>query len=178
MQLLMVQHRPVQSLTVSPYAVFCITNKLLRLNENNALPPSASKSATTSRKARPMINPKALEAAARAWIADWKLARYLEQRTRKRKATICRRKSDGTLWAASSPQNMGLAMRGLFNGKAGWHFARVRIWRGVPVVAPRLFWAFDQMGQFEVVEEQQAYWLAPWPEPIESAMIAAHGGAE
>jgi hypothetical protein len=123
-----------------------------------------------------MVDPKALEAAARAWFADRKLAGYLTQRTRKRKATICRRKSDGTLWAASSPQNMGLAMRGVFTGMAGWHFVRVRIWRGVPVVAPRLFWAFNQMGQFEIVQEQPAYWLAPWPEPIESAMIAAAKG--
>lgn len=110
---------------------------------------------------------------AKAWLRDWALARYLLQRTRRRKTTICRRKSDGTLWAASHPQNFGLAMRGLFDGKAGWHFARVRIWRGLPIVAPRLFWAFNKFGQFEIVQEQPAYWLAPWPEPVESARIAA-----
>lgn len=108
-----------------------------------------------------------------AWCQDRALAKYLGDRTRKRETTICRRKSDGTLWAASHPQNFGLAMGGLFSGRAGWHFARVRIWRGLPVVAPRLFWAFNQSGQFEIVQKQSAYWLATWPEHIESARIAA-----
>jgi hypothetical protein len=105
------------------------------------------------------------------WREDWALARYLEWRTKKRKATICRRRSDGTLWAASSPQNMGIAMRGLFNGKAGWHFVKVRIWRGLPVVSPKTFWAFNESGQFDIVQEQSAFWLAPFPEHVESAKI-------
>jgi hypothetical protein len=112
-----------------------------------------------------------------ARVRDWcelrALASYLKDRTRKRETTICRRKSDDTLWAASHPQNFGLAMGGLFSGKAGWHFSRVRIWRGVPIVAPRLFWSFNQSGQFEIVQKQPAYWLAAWPEPVESARIAA-----
>lgn len=78
------------------------------------------------------------------WFYDLALAMYLTKRARKTKATLCRRKSDGTLWVASSPQDMGYAMRGLFSGKVSWHFARVRIWRGVPVVSPRVFWSFTQ----------------------------------
>jgi hypothetical protein len=106
-------------------------------------------------------------------LNDWAFARYMSRRTTKRSSVICRRKSDGSLWASSSPQNFGLAMRGLVNGTAGWHFAKVRIWRGVPIISRKVFWAFNTKGQFEIVQRQDGFWLPAWPEPVESAMIAA-----
>lgn len=107
-------------------------------------------------------------------VSDWMLARYLSRRCRKRKTTICRRRSDDTLWAGSSPQNMGYAMRGLFSKKPNFHFAAVTIWRGVPIVVPKIFWAFDGHGQFDIMEKDAtAYWLKPWPESVECAKIDA-----
>lgn len=108
----------------------------------------------------------------RAFLRDWALAVYLRRRASKRKATLCRRKSDGTLWAANSPQDMGCAMRGLFSG-GSWFFARVRIWRGLPIVSPRIFWHFNRNGQFDIVREQPAFWLKPWPREVECAKIDA-----
>lgn len=95
----------------------------------------------------------------------------ISRKTKKRRTTICRRRSDGTLWAASSPQNFGLAMSGLFNGKTGWHFAKVRQWRGRTIVSPKTFWAFTEKGQFDLLGEWDALWLEPWTESVESAKI-------
>ena len=104
-------------------------------------------------------------------IELWALARYLTNRTQRRSATICLRRSDGTLWAASSPQNIGLAMRGLLDGTAGFHFAKVRIWRGVPIVSRKTFWAFRAGRQFDIVQEQDAFWMPPFAEAVESVKI-------
>jgi len=110
----------------------------------------------------------------RAFLRDLALAAYLRRRASKQKATLCRRKSDGTLWAASSPQDIGYAMRGLFSKAPGWHFARVRIWRGLPIVAPRVFWCFDQWGQFDILPVRSAYWLKRWPYDVEGRKIDEH----
>jgi hypothetical protein len=74
---------------------------------------------------------------------------------------------------ASSPQNIGIAMRGIFSKAPTWHFAKVRVWRGVPVVSRKLFWAFSEYGKFDIVQEQDAFWLPAWPEDVETAKIEA-----
>lgn len=108
----------------------------------------------------------------KAVMADWALARYLRRRTKGREARIVRRKADGALFAASSPQNFVYAMDGLFTGKAGFHFAKVRIWRGLPIVSRKIFWR-PKSGQFDVLQPLRSFWLAPWPEAVECAMIDA-----
>jgi hypothetical protein len=107
------------------------------------------------------------------WAATLALARYISRRAQKRKATICRRRSDGTLWAASSPQNIGIAMRGLFTKAPLWHFAKVRIWRGLPIVSRKVFWSFSEYGKFDIAQTQDAFWLPAWPEGIETAKLEA-----
>jgi hypothetical protein len=73
--------------------------------------------------------------------------------------------------AASSPQNFGLAMASLFDRKAKqFFFVRAREWRGLIIVAPRVFWQPDP-GEFASWGEIDAYWLTKWPEEIENARI-------
>lgn len=105
------------------------------------------------------------------WFRDLALWQYLRRRTRKKRTTICKRRTDGSLWAASSPQCIGFAMRGLFSDAPGWHFARVRIWRGIPIVSPRVFWTFSEWGKFDIVQEQPAFWLKAWPYDVEYRML-------
>jgi len=110
----------------------------------------------------------------RDWLNDLALARYLNRKAKARTVMFCRRTFDNTLWAASSPQNMGLAMVGVFSGKAHFHFAKVRVWRGVPIVSRKVFWNFTQSkGErlFRIEREQLAYWLVPFSEEVESAKI-------
>jgi hypothetical protein len=107
------------------------------------------------------------------FLGDWAFARYLHRRATKRSATICRRRLDGTLWAASSPQNFGLAMCGLYDGTSGWHLAKVRIWRGVPIVSRKTFWITGKPPGFDIVQRQDAFWMPPFAEAIESAKIRA-----
>lgn len=106
------------------------------------------------------------------FLADFALARYLNRRARKRECILCRRKSDGSLWAASAPQNFAYAMRGLFLRKRAdsFHFVRARIWNGVPVISPRVFW-LPNSGEFEVLKESLSFWLPPWPETVECMKI-------
>lgn len=119
----------------------------------------------------------ALQSTIAAWIADLALARYVRKRASKHKTTICRRRSDRSLWAATAPQNAGYAMRGMFSGKSSWHFAKVRFWRGLPIVSPKVFWTFNEFGKFDIVEKDaEAFWLAPWPEAVECEKIDAGCG--
>ena len=127
----------------------------------------------------------------RAWkrlkvaVADcwgvWRVARYLERRCDKRPdSRLIRRKADGTLWAAGSPQNFAYAMRGLVASMAGrrvdsFHFYRVREWRGLLVAAKRVFW-LPQSGEFDVLFDATLFVLPPWPEEIECAKIDAAQG--
>lgn len=98
--------------------------------------------------------------------------RAIRRRASTRSATICRRLADESLWAASSPQNFGLAMAGMFSGKSGWHFCKARQWRGVWLIDPKVFWSFNQNGLFRIVEQDvQTHWLPQWPESIETAKI-------
>lgn len=83
---------------------------------------------------------------------------------------IIRRKSDCTLWAASSPQNFGLAMSGLTARKSQWHFVRLREWRGLLIAAPRVFW-MPHRGEFELLFNATAFWLPKWSEQVESQKI-------
>jgi hypothetical protein len=117
----------------------------------------------------------------RAIVADCALAGYLRRRTEKRPLRIVERKADGTLWAASCPQDFGLCMVGLFlpRQKRGgdFHFIRVRKWRGLFIAAPRVFWR-PASGEFVVLpSEVVGFKLAPWPEPVESGMIRAQQAA-
>ena len=114
----------------------------------------------------------------RAAFRDLALANYLERKTWKRDTHICRRISDGSLWAASSPQNLALAMAGLFSGEARWHFARAREWRGLLIVSPRTFWQPAVGRDFKVLYEIKAYWLPEWPQHIETEKIVAAQGIE
>lgn len=107
----------------------------------------------------------------RHFAPDWALTKLLRGATRE--TTICRRKSDGTLWAASSPQRLDYAMRGLGGGKASFHFVRVRVWRGIPIVSPKLMWRFSDYGQFEIVQEDRAFWLPCWSVAKECELIDA-----
>ena len=66
-------------------------------------------------------------------------------------------------------------MRGMF-GKRGpdFHFAAVAIWRGVPIVVPKLFWSFSGHGKFDIMEKNATgFWLEPWPERVECEKIDA-----
>lgn len=113
----------------------------------------------------------------RNWIHKIALAHLVHRRCERRSITLCRRKADGSLWAASSPQNFGAAMSGIFSGKPQWHFVKVRIWQGVPIVAPRVFWSFQEFGLFEIVAKKtSAFWLPSWSEQVETSLLHARGG--
>lgn len=107
------------------------------------------------------------------FLRDWLLARYLARRCNKSVRHFVRRKADGTLWAAGSPQSLSYAMAGLFNGRAHFHFQRVRIWKGLPIVSRKVFWR-PEGGEFNVLETGGAFLLPPWPVPVECAKIDAY----
>lgn len=109
---------------------------------------------------------------ATGFLKDYALARYLSVRSRKRDFTLCKRRSDGTLWAASSPQNVGRVMAGILSRKAGWHFVKVRKWRGLYIVSPKVFWSFDQYRQFDIVTtDATGFWLSPLTYQQEEARL-------
>ena len=109
----------------------------------------------------------------RRWCADHKLATYIKARAAIRPMRLTRRRSDGSLWVASSPQDMGLAMRGLFSRKrdGGFFFIKTREWRGLLVASPKLFWE-PSSGEFDVVPgECRVVMLKPWPYEVECQKI-------
>lgn len=117
-----------------------------------------------------------------AWFTDLALARYLKRRAEKRKTKLVYRKTDGTLWAASCPQNMGYAMRALFakDQRHSFFLARCRKWRGLLIVSRKVFWRPASGSDFNLDDSAlrddlgiAAFWLAAWPEDIECAKIDA-----
>lgn len=116
----------------------------------------------------------------RAWFANWLLARYMAKRCAKRKTKLVIRKSDGVYFAASSPQNLGYAMRGLFakDERSTYFFARVRVWRGLLVISRKVFWRPNGAREFTLDNSAlrddlaaTGFWLAPWPEATECMKI-------
>jgi hypothetical protein len=115
-------------------------------------------------------------------FANLALARYLRRRCVKRETKLVERKADGLLFAASSPQNIDYAMRGLFSRdpRKVYHLARCRKWRGLLVVSRRVFWLPCSASDFTLNRSAlrdefnvAAFWLPPWPEAIECAKIDA-----
>lgn len=114
----------------------------------------------------------------RAWLRDWAIARLLQRRTQRyQEQHIIRRKSDGALFAAGCPQNFAYAMRGMFDRKGldSFFFYRVRIWHGLIIAAPRVFWR-PTSGEFEVLHKATTFRLPRWPEAVECALIGASQG--
>lgn len=102
---------------------------------------------------------------------DWRLAVFLRRKTTKRTGKqLIQRKSDGSLWIAGCPQNIGYAMRGLFNKNPGWHFYRARKWRGLFIASRRVFW-LPNSGEFTWPQNVTAFLLPPWPENVECRLI-------
>lgn len=101
----------------------------------------------------------------------WALSRFLRRKAWKRDATMICRLSDGSLWAASSPQNMGYAMRGLFSGKSRWHFVKAREWRRRAIVSPKVIWLPASGREFTVLCEIDSLWLPRLDEQAECAAI-------
>lgn len=98
----------------------------------------------------------------------------LRRRTKTRPDTpVIQRKSDGSLWVAGAPANFGYAMRGMFSGNAGYHFYRARMWRGLLITSPRIFWR-PKNGEFTVAPATVTTFQLPrWPEPVECRKIDA-----
>ena len=112
------------------------------------------------------------------FFGDLALARYLGRRCKKRPSRMICRRRDGTVWAAHSPQNFGYAMLGLFRKRGSFHFVKVRRWRGLFIVSPRIFW-WPGSGEFDVLAPGlvvTGFWLPPWPEDLECEKIDARLG--
>ena len=107
----------------------------------------------------------------------WLFLRALRQRCQYvRKDHILIRKSDGTMWAAGSPQDMGLAMAALQardKNKLEFHFYKVRIWRGVPIVSKKVFWIFGGVGKFTFSDDVLQYTLPPLNYDVECRKVRA-----
>jgi hypothetical protein len=75
------------------------------------------------------------------------------------------------LFIAAAPQNMGLAIAGMFSSNLPTHwFQRVKLWRGVMIVSQKTFWETNRGGWKILKIDCAVYKLPPWPEHIETRL--------